>query len=174
MSASDALRGRCSVFTIFNMGTMQYLTLYRACATRALSCSHLQVGPPDHAAVSADCPYTGKGDGSSLPNCETSCIASASCTAINWNAGIGDCVFRLCANPLHPQISPGYPGYTTFGLNQTAGPAIFTAWHTDTGVLSSLCAADPTGCGGFNSNGVLYTDVSSTVSAPGVTLYVPA
>lgn len=48
---------------------------------------------------------------------------------------------------------------------------MLTAWHTDLGVLRTLCDIDPA-CQGFSSLGVLKANVTSSVSAPGTTLYV--
>jgi hypothetical protein len=47
----------------------------------------VHIGTPGQAAVSADCPFTLHGDGSSLANCEASCLAadSARCNAINYS-----------------------------------------------------------------------------------------
>jgi hypothetical protein len=133
----------------------------------------LQVGQPNYAAVSADCPYLDMGDGSSLAACEASCLADGRCTLVNYDASGQYCVFRECSDPLHPILSPGYDGYTSFGLNMTAGPLLISAWHTDPGVLGYLCGQAGGACAGFTSTGRLYNDASTTVAAPGVTLYLP-
>ena len=71
---------------------------------------------------------------------------------------------------MHAQLSPGYGDYSYYGLNETAGPLAMMAWHTDLGVLSTLCSSDPT-CAGFTSLGGLYLYTNATMAAPGVTLY---
>lgn len=52
-----------------------------------------------------------------------------------------------------------------------AGAVLATAWHRDPSVLMAVCSADP-GCAGATSTGVLLRNVSVTVPAQGVTLYV--
>jgi len=132
----------------------------------------VQVGGNGQAAVGSDCPFLAHGDGSSLANCEASCLANAQCNAVNWAPAIPDCVFRMCDDPLNPQLSPN-GGYTFFGNNETAAsPAIFTAWHADQGVLATMCSWDPA-CAGFSlPAAVLYSDVTATVAQPGAMLYV--
>jgi hypothetical protein len=131
-------------------------------------------GVPGEAAVSSDCPFTEHGDGSSLANCEASCLASPnSCNALNFSPSTPDCVHRNCADPMHAILTPGYGDYSFYALNQTASGRALQAWHTDAGVLSTLCSTDPS-CQGFSSAGNVYIDVSNTVAAPGVTLWVRA
>jgi hypothetical protein len=136
-----------------------------------------QVGPVGYAAVGDDCPFTGTGDGSSLDNCTLSCFDvngdSSICNLVNFDKEGGNCVYRLCVDPLHPQLSPGYSDYVTYGERLPPSPLIFAAWHVDVGVVGALCAADPTGCAAFSSDGVLYSSASKLVHAPGVTLYLP-
>ena len=133
----------------------------------------IHIGTPGMAAVGADCPFTEHGDGSSLAGCEASCLAAdaSRCNAVNFSPSNADCVWRECTDPLHPALSPGYGDYSYYGLNSTRSELILTAWHADVGVLSGLCAADPS-CGGFSAAGQLYRGVGSTRAAPGVTLYV--
>jgi len=165
--AADSL----TTYATYNSGA--YKVLYNTdVAVPPQSKVFIQVGKEGYAAVSADCPYLAMGDGSSLTNCENSCLNYNGCTAINYNSGGGSCVFRGCSDPLHPVLSPGYAGWITYGLNETAGPVLVQAWHTDIGVLSTLCTAAQGVCGGFNSNGVIYHDVSQTVAAPGINLYI--
>jgi alpha-N-acetylglucosaminidase len=134
----------------------------------------VNIGTQGQAAVSGDCPFVAHGDSSSLANCFASCLANNQCNAVNWSRSAPDCVFRDCSDPLHPVLSPGYGDYQFWGNNETAhSPLIVAAWHTDAGVLGTLCATDP-GCGGFSSGGRLYTDTSTRAPAPGVTLYVRA
>ena len=52
-----------------------------------------------------------------------------------------------------------------------AGADMLVAWHTDIGVLSALCDADPE-CLGFNSKGHLKANLTARSSAPGTTLYI--
>ena len=63
----------------------------------------------DHsAAVGADCPFTQHGAGSTLAQCQAGCVSAGpqGCTTINFALDIGDCVYRRCANPAHPALTP--------------------------------------------------------------------
>ena len=66
------------------------------------------------------------------------------------------------------------PWRSFYGLNQTASPLLYNAWHTDVGIVSTLCgsAAGAGACAGFNSEGKLFAATDKTVAAPGVTLWV--
>ena len=133
----------------------------------------VHVGVPGQAAVGSDCPFTFHGDGSSLAACEASCLAvdASRCNAVNYSPSTPDCVARVCADPLHPQLSGGYGDYSYYGLNSTRSALVTTAWHTDVGVVSQLCAADGA-CAAFTDAGSIYTAFAGTRPAPGVTLYV--
>lgn len=76
------------------------------------------------AAVGPDCPFSAHGPGGSLSECQRSCASAGpgGCTDINWNADIGDCVFRRCSDPMRPALSPA-PNYTVFAV---AYPAVAT------------------------------------------------
>jgi hypothetical protein len=130
----------------------------------------VQVGPNGSAAVGPDCPFLSQVNGLDQAGCEASCLADAACSGLNWDAQATYCVHRACADPLHPELS-ALPGWQFLGLDSPPSPLIHNAWHRDEGVLASLCAADP-GCAGFSSAGNLYTNVSGTQRAPGVTLFV--
>jgi hypothetical protein len=134
----------------------------------------VQVSPANFAATGADCPFLSEHDQlNTLALCEQGCANDGQCTDINFNPSGPYCVFRQCQDPLHPTLQ-SLDGWTVYGMNITAGPVLTTAWHKDLGVLSTLCAADPQGgCAAFSSNGYLYVDASTTVAAPGVTLYIP-
>jgi len=136
------------------------------------STQFINIGQPGQAAVSGDCPFTNHGDGSSLSNCQANCLTAPDrCNAINYSPSGKDCVWRFCSDPLHPILSNGYGDYSYYGLNETASSRIMVAWHSDQGVLSQLCLSDPA-CGGFGSDGSVFTDVSKTQSQTGVTLFV--
>jgi len=136
----------------------------------APAASFFQVGGANEAAVSPDCPFTAHGPGDSLAVCQAACGADPVCTTINWNVAISDCVFRACAQPGAPQLTPT-DGYVVWSSNSSKGAGMLQAWHTDVDVLMVLCEADPD-CRGFSSLGVLKANVSATVAAAGVTLYV--
>ena len=123
-------------------------------------------------AVSADCPYTSQIGTNNLTICQQGCLAYNRCNFINFLEANSACIFRLCVNPLHATLSPNYNGWVSYAVNTTSAPIITATWHTDAGVLSTLCDSDPTACLGFNSNGLLITNVTTTTTADGVTLYV--
>ena len=79
-------------------------------------------GSDGQAAVGADCPFTQHGPGGSLGACEAACVSAgaAVCTDINVNMVIGDCVFRRCADPLHPALSPA-ANYSVYALTRPPG-----------------------------------------------------
>jgi hypothetical protein len=81
-------------------------------------------------ATSSDCPYLLHGDGRSLEACQASCLADDKCNAINFNAIIGDCVFRSCLNSTSPITTPGtaYSVYVPLPASFPVGidPATFT------------------------------------------------
>jgi alpha-N-acetylglucosaminidase len=136
------------------------------------STQFVNIGSVGQAAVSGDCPFTNHGDGSSLVNCQANCLTAPDrCNAINYSPSNKDCVWRMCSDPLHPILSPGYGDYSYYGLNETASSKIMTSWHTDIGILSQLCLSDPA-CNGFASDGSVITDVSRTIPMSGVNLYV--
>ena len=140
--------------------------------------SFVQVGGPDTAAVGADCPYMGQDDSvATLAACEQLCRAAPQCNVVNFNAGATACVYRLCADPRHPQVSSN-GGWVVYGMNESAAsPLLAALQHTDTGVLASLCDWPDSGCAGFTSHGFLLAGEIShaqTVPAPGVTLWLRA
>lgn len=67
------------------------------------------------AAMGPDCVFGGWGDGSTLATCEVSCAEDPACTTINFSPASGDCVFRVCQDPAHPNVTAdlGYNVYTT-------------------------------------------------------------
>jgi alpha-N-acetylglucosaminidase len=136
----------------------------------------VQVGGADSAAVGADCPYMGQNDGvADLPDCLEACREQAQCNLVNFNAGDTACVFRLCSDPAHAQVTGGYGGWVVYGMNITGGssPLLASLWHTDSGVLASLCGWTDSGCEGFSSRGFLLANASAdTVAAEGVTLWL--
>ena len=138
----------------------------------------VNVGQPGDAAVGPDCPFTQHGDGANgLAACQASCLAAdaSQCNAVNYSPTMQDCVWRVCVDPLHPQLSPGNADYAYWGTNSTGSSFITDAWHTSADVLAALCAADPD-CAGFSTAATtgakLFTDVTQTRSALGTTLYV--
>ena len=74
------------------------------------------------AAGGAACPFEGWGPGDSLRDCEQACAEDANCTTINYNAHTGDCVFRVCADPAHPNITGPAPGYNVYTTTAPKGP----------------------------------------------------
>ena len=129
-------------------------------------------GSQNHAAVSDDCPWVSKGDGSSVAACQASCEKYGGCNAFNFNSHGQDCEFRHCVDPLHPQLSSGFTGYIVYGNGNAADPQVIVpnAWHTDLSVLAFLCDLTPA-CQGFNSHGKLTTNATRLVPAAAVTFY---
>jgi hexosaminidase len=78
-----------------------------------------QVAGADQGAVGPDCPYTQHGPDASLDVCQRACNSAGAgvCTDINYNPSIPDCVFRRCADPLHPTLSPA-AGYTVYAITR--------------------------------------------------------
>jgi hexosaminidase len=81
--------------------------------------SWAQVGAAGQAATGADCPYTQHGPDASLAVCQAACNSAGAqgCTDINYNPAIPDCVFRRCADPAHPALSPA-DGYTVYAITR--------------------------------------------------------
>jgi hypothetical protein len=126
-------------------------------------------GSLGHVAVGADCPLIARGPKTTLEGCEAGCGVTSGCNALNYRAG--DCEWRACADPAHPQLTPS-PGWAVYGNAKAPRPiAIAHAWHTDVAALAFLCEATP-GCMGFNSNGMLASNATSLAPAPGVTAFV--
>jgi hypothetical protein len=75
----------------------------------------------DMAAQGPDCIFGGWGTGNSLLECEIGCVEDPYCNMINYNAKIGDCVFRVCVNPSMPNISSAI-GYNVYSTLQGKGP----------------------------------------------------
>jgi len=77
------------------------------------------VGTINQAAVGPDCPYSGHGPDASLAACQAGCVSAgaSTCTDINWNPSINDCVYRRCVDPAHPTLSPA-TGYEVFALKR--------------------------------------------------------
>jgi hypothetical protein len=77
---------------------------------------------------------------------------------------------------MHPQITTGgdFGGWVVYGMNISKSPLLASLWHTDPGVLSSLCGWKDSGCQGFSSRGFLIADAGSahTVQSQGVTLWL--
>lgn len=87
-----------------------------------------QVGADGTAAVGSDCPYEAHGPADSLATCQSACAGDGSCNVINFNPVIPDCVFRVCSDPMNPQLSPA-PNYTVWGTQRPTyglNPAKFT------------------------------------------------
>ena len=122
-------------------------------------------------AVGPDCPWLSKGDGSSVASCESSCATVSRCNAFNLNLGTGDCELRACIDPTHPGLTDYTVGWAVWGNAAAPGTTLFNAWHTDTSALAYLCELTPA-CLGFNSVGDLISNVNSTSSAQGTTLWV--
>lgn len=80
------------------------------------------------AATGPDCPFLQRGPSDNLTVCEQACAADGTCNVINFNPTLPDCVFRACADPLHPQLSPndGYSVYGTVKASYTLDPRTFT------------------------------------------------
>jgi hypothetical protein len=68
-------------------------------------------GSANKAAVGADCPWLAKGP-ATLEGCEAGCGVTNGCNAFNWNAG--DCEWRSCVDPMHPQLTD-FPGWEVYG-----------------------------------------------------------
>jgi hypothetical protein len=122
------------------------------------------------AAVGADCPWLAKGP-ATLEGCEAGCGVTNGCNAFNWNAGAGDCEWRSCVDPRHPQLTD-FPGWEVYGNAAARAPIVIAnAWHTDVAALAFLCDATP-GCMGFNTKGKLTSNATLLAPAPGVTVFV--
>lgn len=121
------------------------------------------------AAVGSDCPFEAHGDSSSLAACEAACAGDPMCNLVNWSPSIPDCVFRICSNPLKPQLTP-YPDYDVYAYPSAASDVMVTTWNTDPTVLASMCDMDPL-CAGFTSDGMLTTSTQGAAPKSGVTLY---
>ena len=136
----------------------------------------VHIGAVGDAAVGPDCPFTNHGDGANgLAACQASCLGAAAsmCNAVNYSPSAQDCVWRVCVDPLHPQLSGGNGDYQYYGTNSSTSALISDAWHADVGVLAALCSADPA-CGGFSlgaAGAKLFTNTTATRAAPGTTLY---
>ena len=125
-------------------------------------------GSANKAAVGADCPWLAKGP-ATLEGCEAGCGVTNGCNAFNWNAG--DCEWRSCVDPMHPQLTD-FPGWEVYGNAAARAPIVIAnAWHTDVAALAFLCDATPA-CMGFNSKGKLTSNATLLAPAPGVTVYV--
>lgn len=125
-------------------------------------------GSTDKAAVGADCPWIAKGP-NTLEGCEAGCGVTSGCNAFNYNGG--DCEWRACTDPMHPQLTPN-PGWAVYGNAKARRPVVIAhAWHTDVAALAFLCETTP-GCMGFNSNGKLTSNATALAPAPGVTAFV--
>ena len=70
------------------------------------------------AAVGADCVYTQHGPGP-LQSCQRACESAGpqGCNVINFDAAIGDCVFRRCDDPAHAVLTPA-DGYAVYALSR--------------------------------------------------------
>lgn len=79
----------------------------------------LQVSNINQAATNADCPFTSHGPGGTLEACQNGCNSAGGgvCTDINFNANIGDCVYRRCVDPLHPNVSTA-DGYVVWAITR--------------------------------------------------------
>lgn len=112
--------------------------------THAGSAAFAQHGGADVAAQSADCPFLSHGPATAqLPACEAACAANPDCNAVNFNLGIKDCVFRTCADPNNPVLTPA-PGYSVFTTNSTRSALVLdpTAFAiTATGFSDASLAA---------------------------------
>lgn len=78
-----------------------------------------QVSQMNEAATNADCPFTSHGPGGTLEACQNGCNSAGGgvCTDINFNAIIGDCVYRRCVDPLHPNVSAA-AGYVVWAITR--------------------------------------------------------
>jgi hypothetical protein len=76
-----------------------------------------QIGGQNTVAVGQDCPFVAHGPTSSLSVCESACANDGSCNLVNFNPLIPDCVFRACADPLHPELST-QPNYTVWATTR--------------------------------------------------------
>ena len=96
--------------------------------SRASSAKWAQVSGKDEAATGADCPYTGHGPDGSLAGCQAACVSAgaAVCTDINFSPTVPDCVFRRCADPLHPALAPAV-GYVVWAVTRPTIPALAVA-----------------------------------------------
>ena len=98
-----------------------------AAAAAAVGLSH---PPPlnftlvaENSAAGGDaCPFEGWGPGDSLHDCELACAEDSNCTTINFNAHSGDCVFRICSDPAHPNITGSAAGYNVYTTTSPKGP----------------------------------------------------
>lgn len=122
------------------------------------------------AAVGDDCPYEAHGPSDSLASCEAACQADSACNVINWSASIPDCVFRVCSDPAHPQLTP-YSDYSVYAYPTPKSSAMVTTWHTDTAVMMVLCNSDAV-CQGITSTGLLLANATALVPTPGVSTWV--
>ena len=108
---------------------LQFPSLAAAVAAFALLASALAAPNADNwtffgndvGAVGPDCPYIDHGDGSSLTQCQASCVDNIGCNTINYNDGIHDCVFRECTDAAHPTLSPAQ-GYSVWALTTRPPP----------------------------------------------------
>ena len=68
----------------------------------------------------------------SLAACEASCVSTTGCNEINVSpiepasGTLTNCILRQCIDPLHPQLTPGYVGWSAFGYNLTSVSADIT------------------------------------------------
>ena len=138
-----------------------------------------QVGAMNQAAVGPDCPYTQHGPDASLAVCQKACVSAGAgvCTDINWSPSINDCVFRRCADPLHPTLSPadGYevfavtrPVITYFGINAATFEIKATGFSDATleaGIKRAPAAAFAYGAGASSSLPTLLPSLTIDVAA---------
>ena len=131
--------------------------------TRTSSCNFTLLGK-DVAATGSDCPYSGHGPDSSLSVCQSACVSAGgdTCTDINWNPSIPDCVFRRCENPARPNMTsaPGYsvymvqrPTVVSYGVGPTTAftfslaPGSFTNEVLAAAMSRAMSTAFPYGIG---------------------------